>query len=130
AVTPDAIQFSMTAMGSDFRETEPLQKGTACGVLRKHPAGELVQADGGSRLDQRGEYRATGAAAAIIPPYIDRKFPDGGVARPRAIGKGSGERDGCRLWGFGNNHELPPGEPLGDFFGRSRLGLESGDAIG
>src|SRR6516225_7893824 len=74
AITPAAIQFPMTAMDSDFFETEPLQKGAACNILRKYPAGELVQAGGGSRLDQRGENRAAGAAAAKIPPYIDREF--------------------------------------------------------
>src|SRR5206468_11022108 len=39
----DALPI-LTAMDADFLETESLQKGPACNVLRKHAAGELVQA--------------------------------------------------------------------------------------
>jgi len=52
AIAPAAIQFPVTAVGSDFLETEPLQKGAARKVLRKHSAQELMHASGGRRLDQ------------------------------------------------------------------------------
>src|SRR6266404_4500274 len=117
------MAFASAYPRSDFRETESLQKGPACNVLRKHAAGELVQAGGGSRLDQPGEHRATGAAAAIIAPHIDREFPDAAVAGTGAIGEGSGQCDGSRLPGFVNDHKRRPGEPLGDLSGRARLGL-------
>jgi hypothetical protein len=84
-------------MDADFLETEPLQKGAAAGVLRKNTASELVHAGSVRRLDQRGEDCAAGAAAAIIPPYIDRELADPGIARPRAIGKGGGEGNGSRF---------------------------------
>ena len=109
AITPEAIQFPVTAMDADFRETEPLQKGAAGNVLRKNTACQLVHAGNVSRFDQRGEDRAAGAVAAIIPPYIDGELADPCRARPRAIGKGGGEGDGSRFLGVGNDYKLPSG---------------------
>jgi hypothetical protein len=78
-------------MSPDFLKTDAFHKGAADRVFRKYPAGELVQPGRCSRLDQCGEYRAAGAAAAIIPPRIDREFADTGVARARAIREGGKE---------------------------------------
>src|ERR1700724_2322450 len=106
-VTPEAIQSSVTAMDSDFRESAALQNGSACSVLRKHAAGELVQAGGGSGLDQRGEDRPAGVAAAGFAGDIHRELADASVARPRAIRKRRGERDPFRVLDFGYDHKLP-----------------------
>jgi hypothetical protein len=52
------------------------------------------------------------AMAAVFAGDIDRELADASVARPRAIRKRSGERDGSRLLDFGYDHKLPPTEPL------------------
>ena len=51
AITPEAIQFPVTAMDAEFLETEPLLKGAAGNVLRKNTACQLVHAGTVSRLD-------------------------------------------------------------------------------
>src|SRR6516162_7365893 len=115
--------------GFRFRRNRAFQQGAACEVLRKYPAGELVQAGGSSGLHQRRQDHAAGAAAAKIPPYVDREFTDAAVAGPIAVGKRSGKGDGSRLLGFGNAYKLPSSEPLGNLFGRPRLGLERRNTI-
>jgi hypothetical protein len=60
---------------SDFRETEVLQKGSACNVFQKYAAGELVQTGGGSRFDQRGKDRPSRPAAAVFAGDVDRNSP-------------------------------------------------------
>jgi hypothetical protein len=93
-------------------------------------AGELVQAGCGRCLRECGEHRTAGAAATIIPSYIDREFADAAVAGPIAEGERSRKGDGSRRLSFGYDHKLPASEPLGNLSGRARLGLEGGDTIG
>jgi len=66
-------------MNPDFLETEAFQQGAACRVLRKYPASKLVHPSCRRCFDQRGKGRATGAAAAMIAPDIDREFADAAV---------------------------------------------------
>jgi|SRR6516162_1533995 len=52
AVAPAAIQLSVASMDSDLIETQSFQEAAARNILRKHPAGKLVQTSGRGRLHQ------------------------------------------------------------------------------
>src|SRR5690242_9209049 len=117
-------------MNPDFLETEALQKGAAGRVLRKDPAGELVQSGRFSRRDQRGEHHAAGAVAAVIPSYIDREFADAAVAGPAAVGERSCKSDWAGFPGFGDDYDTLSSKPHSDVCSRARLRLERGDAVG
>ena len=117
-------------MNPDFLETEAFQKGAACRVLRKYPAGKLVHPSCRRCFDQRGNGRTAGAAAAMIAPDIDREFADAAIAEPAAVGKRRRKSDRTCFPGFGDHHEMLSSEPSGNVCSRARLGLERGDPVG
>ena len=117
-------------MNPDFLEAQPFQKSAAGRILREHPAGELVHPSCRRCFDQCGKGRAAGAAAAVIPPHIDRELADAAVTGAAAVGKRRRESDSARFTGFGGHHEMLSSEPPGDVSSRTRLGFERGNAVG